>query len=288
MLSAWSYVRHHCTVLWNRGYVFRWWMTRASPWIPQKIDPPLPQVEPIAAPPVPPFAQYQQIYAEDMDQALDPAMTLLLFLDTETTLRGFDILEIGQCAKVYEASTSTWSDLDAPFTIMIRPSSLVHLGTHIHGITEEMVGTKGVPFREALEQWLEATRRVILSGNRPYVCLVAHNGIAFDLRHLAAQCYRCDLSSLYQRLKDTGVTHILDTLTVLRRYRKRGRNSLQSLAEQLGITDPPHRALGDAQILAQVTTHSVMRQVFVNDQGHLRGVCGIDGLEEYWKRKKAS
>lgn len=160
-----------------------------------------------------------------------------LFFDTETTgvhASRDKIIEIAAYdpvrGRVFEA--------------LINPGMPIPSdATYIHQITDEMV-KDAEPFEAVCKRFFE-----FCDGD---VALVAHNGDAFDIPFMKAECARCNLVLPSHWLS-------IDSLKWARRYRKDlPRHSLQYLRQTFGIKEnKAHRALNDVMVLYEVYTRFV-------------------------------
>lgn len=115
------------------------------------------------------------------------------------------------------------------FQSLIHPERSIPPKTRkIHGITDEMVRDAPV-FRDVLGDVEE-----LLEG----AVMVAHNA-KFDLGFLSSELHRSEQNL---HLDDVPV---VDTCLIARKQFDFGSNSLDSLAQKIGLPSQPHRAMGD-------------------------------------------
>ena len=186
--------------------------------------------------------------------SIDDMMTwTYVFFDLETTMDAKkQVVEIGHVARRFV--DGAWTSAGPDFQTLVRLDRDVDdvaLGTHFHHISREMLMEDGVPcFEQAMETWTMTLRQV--ASLSTCLVLVAHNGLAFDVKCLVSQ-YGDGFWSL---MATVGVTHFLDTMQAFRDMKRRGvvtSAGLQSVYST--FIDQPveaHRALGDSLALCRI------------------------------------
>jgi DNA polymerase III subunit epsilon len=129
--------------------------------------------------------------------------------------------------------------IEASYTVLVNPNRPMGAqALQVHGITPDMLADAPLFAAVAPNVW------PLLLGS----ALVAHNA-PFDVAFLSTELDRLGLPPL--------TNPVLDTLVLSRRLLRRSSHSLRSLATDLGLPSPAHRAMSD--VLALHSLFEILR-----------------------------
>jgi DNA polymerase III epsilon subunit-like protein len=221
-----------------------------------------------------------------LDKTSERGAKLCIFFDLEATglfPQEAEILEIGATARLL-CPQGKWAVVGDNFHCLVRPCRKPPRKVlKLTGLTIPRLESEGVNFRMALfkwQTWLQHVEQLASAAVCEFrnldVCIVAHNGLRYDIPLLLAQdardnrrTLRMSAANLFDCLHH--LTGIVDTLELARRLRAEGHLSQRSLKLAVlheSLVGLPlagaHSALHDAVGLAAVCTHEPFHEAFLS------------------------